>query len=128
MEEPELESPPLTQKQREGGLYYVLKKADAVADEVGNDWQREAACTTEDPEFWFPPAKRTREDRANNAKAVQICFTKCPVRLQCLKAACVGKEAAGIWGGLDYTTRRGDGYDHKAHDFEALSKLPNPHE
>lgn len=124
MEEPELKRA----VNRDIPVNLMIKKADSVAEEVGNLWQTEAACTTEDPEMWFPPAKRTKDSYSNTRKAVDICFTKCPVRLQCLKAACLAREAAGIWGGLDFSTRRGDGVPRRAHDYDALSVLPHPYE
>lgn len=123
MEEPELQK---RYTNRERGLDFFLRRADAVADEVGNLWHMEAACSKEDPELWFPGPKRTKESRASTAKAVSICFNECPVRLQCLKAACVAKEPAGIWGGLDFSTRRGDSIGRKAHDYDTLSEMPNP--
>lgn len=123
MEDPELEERPPA---RDPGFFFLFKRADDVADAVGNTWQMKAACAGQDPDLWQPPALRTQEARDNRAKAINICFTECPVRLQCLEAACVGREPSGVWGGLDFTTRRGDRVGRKAHDFDALSKLPNP--
>lgn len=124
MEDPELEEPkqsaPVT-------FHYLFERADRVADEVGNEWVDEARCAGEDPELW-QPKQRTLEVKAEVAEAVRKCFHECPVRLQCLKAACVGREPSGIWGGLDHSTRRADyAPTRKAHDFEALSKLPDPY-
>lgn len=109
-------------------LSYQLDKAQRVAEEVGYGWMAQARCAGEDPELWQPSAKRTRDERIKNQKAAAMCFNECPVRLECLKAACLASEPVGIWGGLGYSTRRGEVHGFSAHDYDSLSKLTNPYE
>lgn len=119
-------------KDAEPDLRSYIRSADAVADELGSRWTDDAACAQPgiDPDLWMPGEKaNTKESRANNRKAVGICFNECPIRLDCLKAACIAREGYGIWGGLNRTTRKGSASTgRKPHDYDALAILPNPYE
>ncbi len=69
-----------------------------------NDWRNQAACTTQDPELFFPigstgPSLRQLE------QARQVC-SGCPVRLPCLEWAIDAGINDGIWGGLSETERQ----------------------
>ena len=74
------------------------------AQDRGSDWRHRAACTTEDPELFFPigntgPALNQIEE----AKAV--CH-RCPVVENCLAWALSAGQDYGIWGGLTEDERR----------------------
>jgi WhiB family redox-sensing transcriptional regulator len=68
-------------------------------------WMEFAACTTADPEAWFPAkGSSTRE-------AKQICngrkgLRPCPVRSQCLEYALSHDDRFGVWGGKSDRERR----------------------
>jgi WhiB family redox-sensing transcriptional regulator len=65
------------------------------------DWQRRAACRSEDPELFFPSPGDWRT--VQRAKAV---CARCPVRTLCLAAALNGVTVTGIWGGTSGSERR----------------------
>ena len=78
--------------------------AAAGTDPVNLDWQADAACTSIDPDLWFP------QQWMPGDAAIQIC-SSCPVQAECLDFALQlqgvqGMEVAGIWGGLTATQRR----------------------
>jgi len=67
-------------------------------------WRREAACTSHDPELFFPigsagPAVRQTE------RAKQIC-NECPARIPCLEWALQTGADHGVWGGLSEQDRQ----------------------
>lgn len=59
-------------------------------------WAEQAACTTVDPELFYPEPGR---DRASEVWAKQVC-RGCPVQVECLEHALKTREHHGIWGGL----------------------------
>jgi WhiB family redox-sensing transcriptional regulator len=63
-------------------------------------WQTDAACTTSDPDRWFPEAGR------GDAAVKTICNTICAVREQCLQYALENREEFGTWGGMSAHERR----------------------
>ena len=74
-------------------------------DISGREWMRDAACTSADPEAWYPPkGSSTRE-------AKQVCNGKsgwpaCPVRRECLEYALSNDDRFGVWGGKSDRERR----------------------
>lgn len=67
-------------------------------------WRNRMACSSEDPELFFPlgnggPALRQIED------AKTVC-RRCDVREQCLRWALEGGQDAGIWGDMSEDERR----------------------
>ena len=71
---------------------------------VDSDWRRNAACTGEDPELFFPigsagPAARQTQ------QARQVC-QGCPVRLACLEWALQVGADYGVWGGMSEDDRQ----------------------
>lgn len=74
------------------------------------EWHDEAACAGVKDVTWFPqtdkPGGRTAAHLANVARAKAICAT-CPVQAQCLAAALIEPQTAGIWGGLTANERKG---------------------
>jgi hypothetical protein len=91
-------------------------------DEDYEHWQNEADCAlyyTNEKDLWYADEKSTQA-----SVATSICF-QCPVRLECLKAACDTKEPHGVWGGLPASVRMGRG---RAHNFLRLVGLPDPYE
>lgn len=69
-----------------------------------NDWQRDAACTSYDPELFFPLGSATPA-RAQLERARRICRS-CPVQMPCLEWAIRVGVDDGVWGGLDEQERR----------------------
>jgi WhiB family redox-sensing transcriptional regulator len=68
------------------------------------DWRSQAACTTEDPELFFPIGTTgLAVDQVDEAK--RVC-ARCPVREDCLEYALASNQDAGIWGGLTEDERR----------------------
>lgn len=68
------------------------------------DWRSNAACTTEDPELFFPIGTTgPAVDQASEAK--KIC-ARCDVREECLEFALATNQDAGVWGGLTEDERR----------------------
>jgi WhiB family redox-sensing transcriptional regulator len=55
-------------------------------------WQTDAACTTSDPDRWFPA------NGASDWVARAIC-ADCPVAAMCLEYALDNGEEWGTWGG-----------------------------
>jgi len=64
-------------------------------------WTRRAACTSADPEVFYP----ARSDTGNALAAKAICAT-CPVVDECLQWALDHDEIYGVWGGLSEHERR----------------------
>ncbi|MFC8080901.1 WhiB family transcriptional regulator [Streptomyces sp. NPDC057307] len=108
-------------------------KADRVADSLGSKWTKEARCaelceTGEmDYDDWFAPSWTQPA-----ARATDVCFNECPIRLLCLKAATTAKEGDGIFGGLNEGIRTGrnqaPAYASLAHDYDRLATMGNPYE
>jgi len=69
-----------------------------------NDWQHHAACTSHDPELFFPIGSASPA-LAQLERARQICRT-CPVQTPCLEWAISIGADDGIWGGLSEQERR----------------------
>lgn len=68
-----------------------------------DDWGRRAACTTQDPELFFPVGNAGPAlDQIEQAR--QICQA-CPVRSPCLEWAIDVGVSDGIWGGLNEQER-----------------------
>ena len=64
------------------------------------NWMDDAACTTSDPELFFPE----KEGWASAEMAKSICET-CPVAAECLGYALDNNVDEGIWGGLTARNR-----------------------
>ena len=60
------------------------------------NWMDDAACTTTDPELFFPSEK---EGWATAGMAKAICDV-CQVAAECLRYALDNEIPEGIWGGL----------------------------
>ncbi len=80
------------------------------APEVSLDWQEEAHCQGQAPDFDYDqtlPTKnavnKPRRVPSNVPAAQRVCWTECPVREQCLEFALqieMPNGRAGIYGGL----------------------------
>ena len=68
------------------------------------NWQHNAACTSHDPELFFPVGS-TGPALVQLENARQVCRS-CPVRLPCLEWAIGVGINEGIWGGLSETERQ----------------------
>ena len=71
---------------------------------AGRDWRQLAACTSVDPELFFPPIEDRHGIRGSGA-AGQGGLQRCPVIATCLDFA-LGALAHGIAGGLTAEERR----------------------
>jgi WhiB family transcriptional regulator, redox-sensing transcriptional regulator len=71
---------------------------EAPAVPVG-PWAGRAACTTADPETFFPVGNEP------NAAAKQYC-ARCPVCDSCRDYALAAGEEFGVWGGLNEAERK----------------------
>lgn len=67
----------------------------------GDDWRDGAACTTKDPELFFPD----RSDRAQIKRAQAVCAI-CSVAPDCLRYALESDTNFGIFGGYTEEERR----------------------
>ena len=76
----------------------------ATAGTAEARWQQSAACTSVDPEIFFPTGFGGRRDRAER-KAKKVC-ARCPVWQQCLDWAVQTRPYAGVWGGTSEEERR----------------------
>lgn len=74
--------------------------AGPLLGEPDSAWQDRAACTTMDPDLFFPEAG---EHGGEQAKAA---CRSCPVRRECLEGALARNEKYGIWGGTSGADRR----------------------
>ncbi|MER5767307.1 WhiB family transcriptional regulator [Streptomyces sp. NPDC001985] len=68
------------------------------------EWQREAACTDEDPELFFP-VSNLGPGADQVARARRVC-ERCPVAQACLDWAVRTGQRTGVWGGVPATQRR----------------------
>lgn len=76
------------------------RASEHVEAQPDDGWRTEAACSTVDPEMWFP-------DHGGAFKEpLRICREECPVRLECLAFALRANEAFGIYGGTTERARR----------------------
>lgn len=66
--------------------------------ETNRDWMTAAACTSTDPEIFFPTTG------SPGLRAYQICGG-CPVRQRCADYADATHATFGIWGGLNTEQR-----------------------
>ncbi|WP_443055527.1 WhiB family transcriptional regulator [Streptomyces sp. NBC_00690] len=72
------------------------------------EWQRDAACASEDPELFFPITGLGPEaEQVDRAK--QIC-ARCPVADACYDWARSTGQRSGVWGGVNATQRRSVSY------------------
>ncbi|MGW6738643.1 WhiB family transcriptional regulator [Streptomyces sp. NPDC055013] len=94
----------------DGQLEGHLKRAASANEAVGADWIDQAACASSqlDSEYWFPS---TPGDRDMAKEAIAVCWNECPVRLECLQAACLRRDY-GIWGGFLREDRLKHGFDY----------------
>jgi WhiB family redox-sensing transcriptional regulator len=68
-----------------------------MMDQTPPDWRAAGACTTADPDLFFPFATgAVAAKQANQAR--RICMG-CSVRAECLQFALDVGEAHGVWGG-----------------------------
>lgn len=63
-------------------------------------WMADGACTTVDPEMFFP----AHGDRPATRRAVAVC-EGCDVRAQCLEYAMRTKQRHGVYGGMGMKQR-----------------------
>lgn len=91
----------------------ITATAARAAKEIGRRWMEDAACVGRDPELWFADGN-SQKDLIQEAKAVCM---DCPVRLDCLKTACLTRPD-GVWGGTTFTQRK-----IRNHNYEVLSQL-----
>ena len=68
------------------------------------DWRTRAACSTEDPELFFPIG--TTGPAVEQVEAAKRVCSGCEVREDCLEFALASNQEAGIWGGLTEDERR----------------------
>lgn len=68
------------------------------------DWRTRAACSTEDPELFFPIG--TTGPAIDQVEAAKRVCSGCSVREDCLEFALASNQEAGIWGGLTEDERR----------------------
>ncbi|MEO3974761.1 WhiB family transcriptional regulator [Streptomyces sp. CAU 1734] len=68
------------------------------------EWQRDAACVSEDPELFFP-VSTLGPGAEQVARAREVC-DRCPVADACLEWAGRTGQRAGVWGGVPATQRR----------------------
>lgn len=60
-------------------------------------WQDHAACSSEDPDLWFPIGADHAVSQTKRAK--RVCY-RCPVMPECRTYALTHHERHGVWGGL----------------------------
>lgn len=88
-----------------------IRRASLALLALGANWVREAACATSNlgPDAWFPESS---SDRKEAATARQVCWSECPVRLECLEASCLRRENFGIYGGFGRSEREAHAWDY----------------
>lgn len=73
------------------------------------DWLHKAACTSADPEIFFPPRDKVLYTKIAAEAKVYCNGTKtsapCPVRAECLWYALTDDAQHGIFGGLSHRER-----------------------
>ena len=80
---------------------WTRHQRDWIARHIADGWQEWAACTSADPDAWFPDPG---EEPQTTKFARRIC-ADCPVRRSCLLAALVSDEK-GMWAGTRHGDRR----------------------
>lgn len=70
--------------------------------ELHPEWMQRGACTSADPESWFPDKSVPNQ----HIKAAKAICADCPVRIECLQFSLDNDERFGIWGGLTEYDRR----------------------
>jgi WhiB family redox-sensing transcriptional regulator len=68
------------------------------------DWRTRAACSSEDPELFFPIG--TTGPAVEQVEAAKRVCAGCAVREDCLEFALASNQEAGIWGGFTEDERR----------------------
>ena len=71
---------------------------------TSSNWRQQAACTSEDPELFFPIGN-VGPAAAQVEQARQVCH-RCEVRIACLDWALKAGADYGVWGGLNEDERR----------------------
>ncbi|MFI6288326.1 WhiB family transcriptional regulator [Streptomyces sp. NPDC051018] len=71
------------------------------------EWQREAACTDEDPELFFP-ISAIGPGAGQLDRAREVCG-RCPVSRECFDWALSTGQRTGVWGGTAASQRRSVG-------------------
>lgn len=69
------------------------------------DWQKDAACTSVNPELFFPETTRGGERQIQITEAKKVCGS-CAVQAACLSYALETGQSFGIWGGTTEDERR----------------------
>ncbi|MET7900842.1 WhiB family transcriptional regulator [Streptomyces sp. NPDC005336] len=69
------------------------------------EWWRNAACTHEDPELFFPVGVAGPSAQQQEARAKEVCGY-CPVVHECLEYALETGMTHGVWGGTGEEERR----------------------
>ncbi|MGW1724062.1 WhiB family transcriptional regulator [Streptomyces sp. NPDC002306] len=69
-----------------------------------DDWRAHAACSTEDPDLFFPIGT-SGPSLLQTEQAKAVC-RRCPVQERCLEFALDTGQALGVWGGTNETERR----------------------
>lgn len=87
----------MTRKKFDPHIYNVAK-----AEAMGMEWTTQAACKGTPTGDFFP--ERGYVTKATEAK--KVCWTQCPVRVECEEYALVSGEKHGIWGGRSEEERR----------------------
>lgn len=97
-----------------------LKRIDQARKELSEAIERNGGVECEQtPDLFFPEDYTTEfleawgqgdlqydNARANLTKFAKSICKRCPLKLQCLSVAVVGREEYGIWGGLTSMERR----------------------
>lgn len=83
----------------------VIEIFDKQAERAGAlDWRKAAACSTADPEIFFP-VSAVGPSREEIARAKAVCAA-CQVQRQCLQFAITTRQVDGVWGGTTAEERR----------------------
>ena len=62
-------------------------------------WKDRAACTTAEPELFFP-------EKGGTVRPAKAICADCPVAVECLDYALANDLRIGVWGGLSEQERR----------------------
>ena len=69
-----------------------------------DDWRREAACNTVDPDLFFPIG--STGPAVAQIKAAKAVCDACEVQPACLEFALATNQESGVWGGTAEEERR----------------------